>query len=246
MTDPSDIDRLALELASLWPSAGRIPADTPPDSATAYAVQAATMAHLGPVAGFKFGRLPDGTFFYAPIPERWTQATPGNRTTGETGELGVELEVGLRLLEAPPPVDTPDLAAAFAKVVEPVAVIEIVDTRLSGDLATEPTWKLADMQVNAGLVVGATAGPQDLGEGKVTARFLANGEPMAEGEMQILAGNPLEGIAALHRALGDHCGGLQSGQIVITGALCGLRTAAKGTEVTGVIEGIGSVAVTIG
>jgi 2-keto-4-pentenoate hydratase len=46
--------------------------------------------------------------------------------------------------------------------------------------------------------------------------------------------------------IGEHCGGLQPGQIVITGSLHPLTYVLPGTSVVGHIEGLGDVSVQIG
>ena len=53
-------------------------------------------------------------------------------------------------------------------------------------------------------------------------------------------------MAGLVRMAGDHCGGLQAGQIIITGSLHPLTYVEPGTQVAGRIDGFGDIAVTIG
>jgi 2-keto-4-pentenoate hydratase len=45
--------------------------------------------------------------------------------------------------------------------------------------------------------------------------------------------------------LGDHCGGLQVGQTVITGSLCGLPWFTPDAIVTGWIAGFGEVSINL-
>lgn len=218
-----------------------------PDShAAAYRVQAMVDAALGPVGGFKTALKPPAPQIMAPIHAATLQPSGGTAQSPFGGGLGVELEVGLRLLRPLPPLDAPDFAVRLRDCVEPVAVIELVDTRLEGAGADAPLAKLADNQINAGLVVGAAApgwagGPLD----RVTARMTLNGAPLLDGPAEVPGGDAVDSLAALARMIGDHCGGLQPGQIVITGSLHPLTYVDPGTDVSGEIDGIGGVSVRI-
>ena len=113
------------------------------------AVQARVSAALGPVAGFKVGTSPDGPPILAPIQTRYVVANGGTRAVPE--KLGIELEVGFELVE---PLPSPGLPARPERHFRPCAVLELVETRLSGAAAERmlPTVKIAMREMRAVLV----------------------------------------------------------------------------------------------
>jgi 2-keto-4-pentenoate hydratase len=217
------------------------------DAAQAYAVQARVAAEVGRVAGFKTARKPGQPQIVAPIFEKDLHASGARVESQFGGPLGIELEVGL-LIDAPlPAFDAPDFAALAAVRVSPIAVIEIVDTRLEGAGSDAPLVKLADNQINAGLVTGALVADWSGGPlRRVTARMQAGETCLVDGPVDVPGGCAFETLAALAGMIGEHCGGLQPGQIVITGSLHPLTYVLPGTPVVGHIEGLGDVNVQIG
>ncbi|NNE88164.1 MAG: hydratase [Silicimonas sp.] len=171
-------------------------------------------------------------------------------TSGDEAEvgdlLGVELEIGFRIVRDLPGDMAKMTAAQLIPYLKPVVVIELVDTRLAGHLAEDPVSKLADNQINAGLVIGETAEKWDGTDfGDVEARMQAGDDQLITGMASVPGGSALETVAALARQIGTHCGGLQKGQIVITGSLHPLTYYPAGTEVLGSIQSIGSVGVSL-
>ncbi|WP_238364009.1 hydratase [Mesobacterium pallidum] len=206
------------------------------------AVQEAVIATLGPVAGFKVGQADGSPPILAPIPARLRVANGGTRTIRD--RLGVELEVGFELLRPLPSAALPgDLPHYF----RPLVALELVDTRLSGRAAEDAVMKFADFQINAGLVTGAALPGWDGGDfGTVTASLTAGDKVVIDGPATIPGGSALANLAALVTHLGAHCGGLQVGQVVITGSVCGLPWFEPGVTVEGRIEGLGTASVTLG
>ncbi len=211
----------------------------------AYAIQSLVASQLGPVGGFKFARRPGQSAIMAPIqqvdihPSGWRFSSSGRH-------VGIELEVGFRFLAAPPPVGRPDFAELLRARVAPVAVIELVRTRLENPDAASEMLKLADHQQNGGLVVGEAARDWDGSPLEaVSARLDIDGTMVLDGIVRLPFGGAFDCLVALARMTGDHCGGLQAGHMVITGSLNGLPWLPPGTKVRGSIGGIGSVAVDI-
>ncbi len=219
----------------------------PESRAQAYAVQTRVAALTGEVAGFKTARKPGQPQIMAPIFARDVLPSGACVASRFGGHLGVELEVGLRL-EAPLPApDSLDFAARAAACLRPVAVIEIVDTRLEGARADAALAKLADNQINAGLIVGPEMAAWNGGQlSRVTARMQAGDACLLYGEADVPGGCAVDTLAALAAMIGDHCGGLQPGQIIITGSLHPLTYVAPGTLVEGEIDSFGAVRVQIG
>lgn len=83
----------------------------------------------------------------------------------------------------------------------------------------------------------------ELEVGTVTAQMQAGTEVVLDGAGTVPDGSALETFASLTRQIGDHCGGLKRGQIVITGSLHPLAYYPKGTLIQGRIDGIGAVSV---
>ncbi|WP_143093100.1 hydratase [Celeribacter neptunius] len=204
-------------------------------------IQSEVMAPLGDVAGFKVGRQPDGPPILAPIPARYRVANHGSRAVRD--RLGIELEVGFELLRPLPGGDLPEDIQNYFR---PCVVLELVGTRIEGVLAEDPDYKFADFQINAGLVKGNDLPGWDGSDfGTLNARLLANGAPVLDGETTVPGGSALANLALLVAHLGTHCGGLQVGQVVITGSICGLPYFGPGTEIEGEIEGLGRVTLSL-
>lgn len=219
----------------------------PSDAAAAYAVQASVAAARGAVAGFKTARKPDQPQIMAPIMAADLVANGARVSSRFGGAMGVELELGLRIAAPLPDPADPGFRAALAACIEPLAVIELVDTRLEGPAADDPLAKLADGQINAGLVVGPALTGWDGGPlTGAAARMQAGDDVLLDGPADVPGGDARDTLRALAAMIGGHCGGLRPGQIVITGALHPLTYAAPGTAVAGWIDGCGEVSVTIG
>lgn len=209
----------------------------------AYAVQQRVAERLGPVGGFKFANRPGTPAIMAPIQAAHTHASPAVVPTG--GEaVGIELEVGFRILSTPPAADAPDFRDRLRACVAPLAVIEVVQTRLADLDAAAPLLRLADHQLNGGLATGS--GPSAWQGGplsEVEAHLTFNGKPVLDGPVRLPFGDAFDCLAALVAMAGCHCGGVQPGQIVITGSLNGLPWLPPGTAVRGRLDGIGEVIV---
>ena len=221
-----------------------IPASVPVLELTAsdaLAVQAKVMKTLGPVAGFKVGQGSEGAPILAPIPQRYVVVHGGTRHVQE--RMGVELEIGFRVLQAPPDASLPDRPERYF---QPCVALELVEPRLAGDAAADPMMKFADLQINAGLVTGRDLADWEGSDfGTVNATLTAGDTVVIDGAAKVPGGSALGNLGTLITHLGSHCGGLQPGQVVITGSLCGLPWFGPGTTVTGQIEGLGEACVNL-
>ena len=235
-----NLDGLAAALIDAHFTGSRFAADLPPLSqADIRAVQARVSAALGPVAGFKTGRAADGTPTFATIAARYLVADGGTRTVRD--RLGIELELGFEIIA---PIPRGGLPAHPERHARPCVVLELVDTRLTGTEAERPDLKLADFQINAGLVVGARIEDWDGSDfGLLQAQLRGADRVVVDGPVTVPGGSALSSLELLLVTLGDHCGGLQVGQTVITGSLCGLPWFTPDADVTGRIGGLGDVSV---
>lgn len=203
----------------------------------ALAVQSAVMDRFGPPGAFKVADKAGGPFVMAPI--RADRIFRSGDTVSVLDRAGVELEVGFEVIS---PIPTAGDLSEVAAYLRPLPVIEIVDTRIEGPLADQPFVKLADQQANGALVVGR---PSEAWNGadfaELQARLCADGETLFEGQTCVPGGSALTLVTKLLKRLGSHCGGLQPGQIVITGSLNGLPYLTPSVDVVGEIRGLGDV-----
>ncbi|WP_108259540.1 hydratase [Mangrovicoccus ximenensis] len=236
----SALSPLAAALIAAHESGRRfVPDAAPADAAAAYAVQAEVSRHFGAVGGFKTAQKPGADPIMAPI--RADQLLASGAAVKVADKLGIELEIGFEILSPLPLGAAP---AELARHVRPRPVIELVDTRLEGPLAADPLAKLADQQINAGLVLGEPLADWDGSDfGKLTGRLTAGDETVLDGGTEVPFGSALTTLSLLAEFIGGHCGGLQPGQVVITGSLCGLPYFPGGTPIRGRIDGLGEVAV---
>ncbi len=222
----------------------------PRSSADAYAVQAIVATACGPVGGFKSARKPGAEQTFAPIfaADIVCASATFSALPGDT--LAAELELGFRLLADPPAYDAPDFVERLRSMLKPVAVLEIVGSRLSGLAAQDGLAKLADNQSGAGLVVAnplRAGAPPEIStqerhaETSLRAHLRVGGEVVLDGPVVVPGGDGFTTVCAMLRRLGSHCGGLQKGQIVITGSLHPMIPVLPGTEIYGRLDGLGEV-----
>lgn len=214
----------------------------PASSEESYRVQALVAAALGPVGGFKTARKPGVPQIMAPILAADVRTSPAVFGPSELDLIGIELEVGFVVERPLPEPEHPEFAALAREAVSAVATLEIVDARIAAHETADPLLKLADNQINGGLVVGTPRRDwQGLDLSRVAARLDLGGETVLDGPAEVPGGDAFETFCALARMVGAHCGGLKPGQVVITGSLNGLPFVERGTPVWGRIEGLGEV-----
>ncbi|TDE36196.1 hydratase [Antarcticimicrobium sediminis] len=203
-----------------------------PDYDEALAIQTRVQATLGPVAGFKVGPRPEGPPLLAPLPAARVFASGAEIPSPDS--TGVELEIGFEVMQAPG--DAP-----LHQLFRPRLVMELVDTRFGGD-DLEPLQKTADMILNDGLVLGPVLQGWDGHDfDTVQARMTGAGRVLLDGSATVPGGSALANLRMCLDHLGDHCGGLQPGQHVITGSLCGLPWFPVGSTVEATVEGFGAI-----
>ncbi len=199
-------------------------------------VQAGVCAAMGRAGGFKVARPAGGDVLLAPILA--DRIVMDGAEVPVRGRMGIELEVGFELLV---PLDA-QWRQAPADYLRPRVVVELIDTRVEGPDAETPLVKLADMQVNHGLVVGPAAENWDGSDfGTVQARLRCGDTQVLDGEATVPGGSALQMVELLRQELGEHCGGLQPGQYLITGSLSGLQYYEAGQDVRGAVAGLGEI-----
>lgn len=210
----------------------------------AYAVQDAVARALHP------GKRPDTWKVGAPGPGVEPTATPlftaldSPATWRDTPivELTIEAELGFVLARAISAAETSTvpLDEAFDFV---CATIEVCDARLTNYRDAPPLWKLADSQVNAGLVVGSGLPFDEFDAyGKVRCEVLVDDRVVFDGTGTHALGDP----RLLLRWWLQHASQrvrLDAGDLVTTGTWCGMVEVPRGAAVTARMHGIGEARV---
>lgn len=249
MTDDPRLQQMAEKLlkarADAMPIRGETPASGPADNQEAYEVQRLVAAELGPAGAFKTGRrLPGDPVTMAPIPAAMVRASPASFGPRDVNLIGIELEVAFRVHSALPSAEDPEFAERARRAVSALAAIEIIDSRLADHDAAGALWKLADNQINGGLVPGAAVADwSGLDLATPNVRLEVDGEVVAHGPTAVPGGDAYHVFCAFARSVGRHCGGLVPGQYVTTGSLTLMRFIERRGKVTGHVAGLGSVSV---
>jgi 2-keto-4-pentenoate hydratase len=218
---------------------------TPSDRAGAYAIQDATLATIGPVAGWKVGaKDPQTEPHCAPLPASGLYAS-GVTLAGPAWRWRcVEVEVAFRLGRDLDPkgrlLPAAELADAFDAV---LPTIEVVESRLADGQTADPLAQLADLQCHGALVLGSPSALApahvDLRAVEASLRFAAASAAHTHG------GNPAQDVWRLLAWLALHCAQrgqpLRAGQVVTTGSCTGLLTAPMDVTVRGEIAEVGAV-----
>lgn len=233
----TDTDRIADILLTARRSGRRADGSAlpSPDYDQALKIQSLVQAELGPVGAFKVGQRPEGPPVIAPISR--DDIRPSGADVPVIDRMGIELEIGFEALTDPEG-GLPDRPEAHFR---PVLVIELVDSRLTGR-EDDALMKLADMQINAGLIVGPALENWDGSDfATIRAALRCGDTQVIDGDVTVPGGSALANLKLFLDNVGAHCGGLHKGQILITGSLCGLPYFPGGTDVAGRIEGLGEI-----
>ncbi len=207
----------------------------------AYEVQAIVVRKTGAVGGWKVGAAgPVATPVWAPIFSLDIVADGVDLARPPEAKVGIEVEIAFKLHE---PLSAESLGKADIQDVFSSAhlVVEYVESRLERPADATDGWKLADNQINGGLVVGEAIGNwQNLNLGKQRVRLSIDGTPTIDEMRHNPGGDPLRLLRwAASRGTG-HCGGLRSGQYVTTGSLSGIQWYRGGTRIRAELPDIGA------
>lgn len=246
--DEEQIEDIAEKLVLARRARGVITSDAAPHCLEdVYAIQRAVCARSKPVGAWKMGRAQGRAApIFAPIFASDLFESPATIPAGRFRLIGIEAEVAFRLGR-----DLPHRLGGYSldDVVDAIdamlPVIEIVDSRLQDHDNAGPLWKLADNQVNGGLVTGTPITEwRDLDPGRQPVKLWVDGEEAAHSPGINPAGPPLDLVHDLANHVGDHCGGLVAGQVLITGSLTGILFVEPGARVEAVFDNLGTVGIT--
>lgn len=217
----------------------------PADRAGAYAIQDATLAAIGPIAGWKVGaKGPQAEPHCAPLPASGIHASGATLTGPAWRWRCVEVEVAFRLGRDLDPqgrlLPAVELAQAFDAV---LPVIEVVESRLAEGHIADPLAQLADLQCHGALVLGS---PSTQASAQVNLRtVVASLSFGTTSAAHMHGGNPAQDVWRLLSWLALHCAQrgqpLRAGQIVTTGSCTGLLNAPLSVRVRGEVMDVGAV-----
>jgi 2-keto-4-pentenoate hydratase len=217
--------------------------------AAAYATQAHVGKTLGAeVSGWKVGIRPDGTPMTAPIFADNVKTSGATWLLPHAGQLVVEVELALRLADDLPARSRPYSRDEVAGAVSEVLIgVELIHSRIGG--IDDPPFLivLADSLGNAGYVVGdALRNFRALDLARLRCRMTVDGACVHDR----VGGHPQDDpYAPLIACLGQGMmglGGFRAGQVITTGSLIVPLRPTKRMAIHAELEGIGTVAVTIG
>lgn len=229
----------AHDAATPWQAEGWMPETVE----EAYAIQTSVLRAYGPAGAFKAALQPEGPAIFAPI--RADRCLAAGAEVRLPARAALELEVGWKVIAALPAVDTPDFADRLRASILPVPAIELVAPMLAGPLADTALPKLAGGLNTFGLITGTPLSDwngEDFGE--VSASLTIDGAEQITGVCKVPGGSALTTLIGFLQAAGDHCGGLQPGQVLITGTVHPILWTDLRGHVVARIEGLGEVSLT--
>ncbi|MDI5933444.1 2-keto-4-pentenoate hydratase [Halomonas kalidii] len=215
----------------------------------AYAIQDRVVAALSrsEVTAWKVG-APDAhtTPIAAPILAQDVMASPATVPADRLHMRGVEVELCYRIRADLPLRESPYTVAEVAAAIDDVRVaIEVVDTRLQEWETCGELWKLADNQINAGLVLGTGTRPwRDLDPTRLAGQLFVNGGLQAEGVGRHAVGDPFLLLPWWVNHLVARGRGVRRGDVVTTGTWTGMAFVEPGSEVVARFPGLGEARVT--
>ena len=212
----------------------------------AYAIQALVAAASGAVGGWKIGApSPAGQATFAPLADAGIVTSGIALHDGGRRIRGVEVEVAYRLANDLPPRSTIYEADEVAEAVDAmVAVIEVVETRLSDRDAGDGMWALADNLSHGELVLGEPVSVwREVLSNDIAVLLRFDDDIIVDRVCRNAGGKPFDLVVRLANLCATHCGGLRAGQIITTGSLMGLELAPAGATVSASIAEVGTVEV---
>lgn len=211
-----------------------------------FAVQTEVASALGSVGGFKVACPPGAPIIIAPIMAHDIYENPAKISLSEGEEAGVELEYAFRLIAQVPDTAAFDFEARLRDSVELLPAFELVQSRLANPKGAGAALKMLDNQLNGAVVLGeACRDWQGIDVTSAQAHLTLGDATLLDGVAKVPGEGAFATLCALVRALGDHCGGLRPGHIVITGSLNGLPWVTPPITAQGEIAGLGSVTMTL-
>ena len=221
-------------------------AEAPASEAEAWAIQREVLRRLGgSIGGYKCATPPDKPHSAAILSQAGILAGPCRWTVGNSGKIGIETEIAVRIGRDLPPrsgsYSKPEVLDAIAAV---FPAIELVRSRFVDPTAMSGFEAMADNVSHAGLVHGAEVTDWR----RLELKHLRVRQSCSGGmHVEKIGGNPshdpLVPLVWLANHLHQFGLSLEAGQIVTTGSCTGLTFVTTGQRVTGGFEGLGETSV---
>ncbi len=230
-----DLHGAATRMLEAWRDPARLlsplpEAMRPAHDVGAYAIQAAVMAELGPIGGWKVGAPgPEAEPNCAPMPLSGIQDSPASLPARLTLR-GIESEICFRMAR-----DLPSRLYTREEVADAVAschpALELLQSRFADDAALDAHTRLADFLSHGAFVPGpAIEGWRDLDFARLTVIQTVDGAEQRRGTGNP-AGDMLRLLAWLAGEGARWAGGLRAGQYVTCGSWTGKSFVHAGARV---------------
>ncbi len=164
-------------------------------------------------------------------------------------KIGIECEVAVRLAKDLPPRAEPYTRESVAEAVGEVMVgMELVDERYTDYRELGVRTLAADDFYNAGCVLGEPVKDwRHLDLANLTGRTWINDVEVAHGNSSLVMGHPLNALAWLANAHGEHgLPGLKAGEFILLGSVVETQWLNAGDRVRIEVSGLGSVSLDMG
>jgi 2-keto-4-pentenoate hydratase len=222
--DKADLDlavALLADAARTGVAIGALPEKSRPASvAEALSIQDALVAGSGgKVAGWKVATSSAGEVMYGAIYADDCVPSPAIVESKRYPLLGLEAEVAYRFTKDLPARPVPYLREDVERILVPLAVFEIVDSRYTNYNDTPILDRLADRMSNGGMVLGPNL-KASVVAGSIV--LTVDGETVFDGLGEHARGDPLLPALDFVRAA-QHRHTFQVGEFITTGTLTGLR-----------------------
>lgn len=230
------------------------PGTVPATAAEAYRVQAAALALLKrDVGGWKVGLVPPafrelfgGTRLFGPILAENIRHADGATLSWKMpghGFAAFEAEIALRIGRTAQPSESWTAATAAGAVDSAMIAVELASSPIASIRADGPCAIVADLGINAGLLLGSALGDWRDALASITVCTTVDGDVAGPAKPMDMPGGPLESLASLLNHLGARGLPLEAGQVVATGAITGIRPIGPGMAAVADFGAAGAIAV---
>jgi 2-keto-4-pentenoate hydratase len=219
----------------------------PGNAAEAYAIQYEIAKSFGPIGAWKVG-LPKGTEEPRATPIPSVYCIPSGGHWPATGPTRIEVELALKLGNALPTRALPyERADIFQAISSAHVAFELLGARFVDKKLVAPLTLLADGQSNAGIVVGEVI-PNWTSLDLTTLDMVLTVEGAV---VQKSEGGPsfdrsIEAVVWLANHAAEQVGGLQAGQVILTGARIGPTSVAAHKSIQAEAAGAATVSALLG
>lgn len=226
-----------------------LPSDLPADAEAAYAIQHALLDASGQrIGGWKIGaKSHDGPIQGAPLPFADLHADGARLARAQFAPLGLELEIAFRFARryeaSAAPYSEAEVRAGIGSI---AATIEIVASRYAAWPEVDKLAQLADLQNHGALIVGEfSAYRDDFPFVAPTLRFSFDGHDIVQTEPANPAGDPRRLLTWLVNHATSRGIAVTPEMVVTTGSYTGMFFPRNAGSVSGRIEGLAPVGLTL-